>query len=84
MVQIVRVDTVDGSTLDIELNNGHLILFDMDSLLQENPAYQPLQGKEVLSRPKTDGQKIFWDEGPQLTLAEILMLLGLCGHDGTK
>ena len=39
---MTRVDTLDNATLDIELSNGHLILFSMKRLLKENLAYAPL------------------------------------------
>lgn len=75
MLQIIRVDIVDGQTLDIELSNGHLILFDTRCLKAEGPAYAALRELEVLPRPQTDGQSIFWRDGPRLTLEEIMTLL---------
>lgn len=75
MLQITRVDTVDGQTLDIELNNGHLVLFNMQSLLNSNVEYQGLKEKRVLPRPSTDGQSVFWSDGPRLMLTDILILL---------
>lgn len=75
MLQIIRVDVVDGQTLDIELNNGHLVLFNMQRLLEADAGYQCLRDRKVLPRPGTDGQSIFWRDGPRLTLADILTLL---------
>ena len=75
MLQITRVDVVDGQTLDIELNNGHLILFDMRWLIERDPIYSFLRNTEVLPRPHTDGQSVFWQDGPRLTLVEIMTLL---------
>jgi len=69
------VDIVDDWTLDIELSNGHLILFDMRYLMETNPAYDILRKLEVLARPNTDGQSIYWLDGPRLTLEEIMSLL---------
>ncbi|MEA4846518.1 MAG: hypothetical protein VB106_04705 [Clostridiaceae bacterium] len=75
MLQITRVDIVDGQTLDIELSNGHLILFDTRRLLEADPAYDTLRDLEVLPRPSTDGGSVFWRDGPRLGLEEIMNLL---------
>ena len=72
MVKITRVDVLDGQTLDIELSNGHLILFDTRHLLKTDPTYDVLLDLEVLPRPGTDGQSIFWQNGPRLALTEIM------------
>ncbi len=75
MLQITRVDIVDGQTLDIELNNGHLILFDTRRLPEADHSYDSLRNMEVLPRPNTDGQNIFWRDGPRLALEDILRWL---------
>ncbi|HBT63370.1 MAG TPA: hypothetical protein DEB10_01750 [Ruminococcaceae bacterium] len=75
MLQITRVDIVDGQTLDIELSNGHLILFDTRCLPEENHRYGSLRDLEVLPRPSTDGQSIFWPDGSRISLKEILRWL---------
>jgi hypothetical protein len=77
MLQIIRVDIVDGQTLDIELNNGHLILFDTRRLPEANHTYDQLRDLEVLPRPNTDGRSIFWRDGPRLGLEEILNWLSI-------
>ncbi len=75
MLQITRVDIVDGQTLDIELSNGHLILFDTQHLPKANQNYDSLRDLEVLPRPNTDGVSIFWKDGPRITLEEVLQWL---------
>ncbi|MDD4239372.1 MAG: hypothetical protein PHT62_12580 [Desulfotomaculaceae bacterium] len=75
MLQITRADVVDDWTLDIELNNGHMILFDTRRLAETDPAYAVLRKLEVLPRPSTDGQSIYWRDGPRLELREIMTLL---------
>lgn len=72
MLRITRVDIVDGQTLDIELSNGHLILFDTRHLLKEDPSYDQLGELEVLPRPQTDGHCVFWQDGPSIALDRIL------------
>ncbi|MCQ1530285.1 hypothetical protein [Lutispora saccharofermentans] len=75
MLQIIRVDIVDGQTFDIELSNGHLILFDTRQLMEKDNSYEILRNLEVLPRPNTDGRSIFWRDGPRLELDEIMALL---------
>lgn len=75
MLQITRVDIVDGQTLDIELSNGHLILLDTRRLPKSSPAYGRLGDLEVLPRPGTDGTGVFWRDGPRLELGDIIALL---------
>jgi len=76
MLQITRADVMDDRTLDIELSNGHLILFDTRRLMETDSAYNILQNSDVLPRPSTDGQSIFWRDGPKLSLKEIMTLPG--------
>ncbi len=75
MLRITRVDIVDDWTLDIELSNGHVILFDTRRLTEADPTYDCRKNLEVLPRPGTDGQSIFWEDGPRLMLGEIMTLL---------
>ena len=75
MLKITRVDIVDGQTLDIELSNGHLILFDTKHLPKADHNYDSLRDLEVLPRPNTDGKSIFWQEGPRISIEEILSWL---------
>lgn len=77
MLQITRVDILDGQTLDIELNNGHLILFDTRQLSKTNHTYDSLRALESLPRPRTDGDSIFWQDGPRIALKDILEWLSV-------
>lgn len=77
MLQITRVDILDGQTLDIELNNGHLILFDTRRLPNADHRYDSLRDLELLPRPSTDGRDIFWRNGARIALAEILGWLSI-------
>ena len=77
MLQITRVDIVDGQTLDIELSNGHLILFDTQHLPETNHSYDSIRDLEVLPRPNTDGRSIFWQNGPLIALEDIFKWLSI-------
>lgn len=72
MLQITRVDIVDGQTLDIELSNGHLILFDTQHLPGADHSYDSLRDLDALPRPSTDGGTIFLQDGPRISLEQIL------------
>lgn len=72
MLKITRVDILDGKTLDIELNNGNLILFDTQCLPETDHSYDSLRRLDSLPRPSTDGQTIFWQNGPRITLNDIM------------
>ena len=75
MLRITRVDIVDGQTLDIELSNGHLILFDTQRLPTDNHDFRALRELTVLPRPQTDGKTIFWRNGTCISLEQILLWL---------
>ena len=77
MLEITRVDIVDGQTLDIELSNGHLILFDTRNLPKTNHDYDSLQALDVLPRPNTDGRSIYWENGPWIALDKIIEWLSI-------
>lgn len=72
MLYMRRVDTLDDAMLDIELSNGHVILFSMKPLLEQNPAYAPLRGRIPFPCPRNEGQCLYWQNGPALHLEEIL------------
>lgn len=84
MLRITRVDTLDDETLDIELSNGHLILFSMQDLLDGDPAYASLRGKLPFPCPVNEGGGLRWDDGPRLALSEILSMLARQGGETAK
>lgn len=85
MPQIIRVDILDGQTLDIELSNGHLILFDTQRLPRRDHSYDTLRATELLTRPETDGQSVYWAGGPRIELSKIMELVtGQAGRDGEE
>lgn len=75
MPHITRVDILDGQTLDIELSNGHLILFDTQRLPKEDHSRNSLWNLQLLPRPSTDGHSVYWRDGPRIELAQIMALL---------
>ncbi len=71
MLKIIRVDALDCSKLDIELSNGSLILFDMRQLMRE-PDFAVLLEDDRIYYPKTDGERVFWSDGPAITVEQLM------------
>lgn len=74
MAYIVRVSALDDDTIDIELNNGNLILLDMKPLMAIQE-FAELREDNRLLYPKTDGRGVFWKDGPSISLEEAIGLL---------
>ena len=76
MPKITRVDMLDGKTLDIELDNGNLILFNVSPLIETDKGFSALRGDDKsLPKPKTDGDNVYWEGCPKLTLSRIIELV---------
>lgn len=74
MLKIVRVDTLDGDMMDVELSNGNIIILDLQ-LLMEKPTFDSLREDKRYSYPKTDGSCVYWRDGPRLSLEEIFAVM---------
>lgn len=70
MPEVVRVDTVGGDMLDIQLDNGNIILLSITLLLCD-ARFTRLKEDGRVFYPKTDGECVFWREGPRLTIEEL-------------
>lgn len=75
MEKIIRVDTLDTCTLEIELSGGSIILLNVTPLLDDDPAFAALRSPERFMRPATDGDGIVWQDGPRLSLDRVFSLL---------
>ena len=74
MLEIVRVGALDSAKLDIELSNGSLILLDMRPLLAE-PEFAALLEDDRVLYPRTDGDRVYWQNGPSVTLERLMRLI---------
>ena len=63
-----------GATMDIHLDNGQTLLFSFRPLA-DAPAFRALLQDGRLFKPKTDGSRVYWQDGPNLTLEKIMALL---------
>lgn len=83
---IMRVSTVGGDMLSIELSNGNIVLLAL-AVLYESPEYEALKEDDRILYPRTDGQCVYWRDGPTLEMEEITKLSfrqGKEGLNGTK
>jgi len=74
LLKIIRVGALDGEKLDIELSNGSLILLDLQPLLRERRFDVLLEDDRILY-PKTDGNRIYWKNGPSITIDQLMKLV---------
>ena len=71
MCRIKRVDTLDSQTLDIQFGSGHVLLLDLNAL-RGNPAIAQLLDSGDWCRPRTDGATVYWRDGPQLNIEQLI------------
>jgi hypothetical protein len=71
--KIVRVEALDEQSqcISVELENGSIILLELTPKLGD-PLFAQIR---ELSRPRTDGGRVYWANGASLTLDEILEML---------
>lgn len=71
--KIVKVEALDEQSqrISVELENGSIILFELTPKLGD-PLFAQIR---ELSRPRTDGNRVYWANGASLTLNEILDML---------
>ena len=71
--KILRVETLDGQSdcIAVELENGSMAILEL-SARQDDPLFADIR---KLSRPKTDGDRVYWSNGASLTVDEIMTML---------
>lgn len=74
-MKIVRVGALDNNTLEIEIENGSTILLNTDLLLDRSEFAGLKEGDRILY-PHTDGHCLYWHNDVQLSVDEIISLLG--------
>lgn len=62
---------LSGTLLDIHFQNGQGLLLSLKSK-QDDPAFLRLYREGELFRPNTDGDVIYWRDGPRLTLEDVM------------
>ena len=74
MARISSVGALDGDTIDIHLPDGSAVLFCLSPHL-DDPRFAMLKEDDRILYPKTDGEHIYWRDGPKLTLEEVFTLI---------
>ena len=71
--KIVRVEALDEQSdcIAVEFENGSMAILEL-SVRQDDPLFAEIK---KLSRPKTDGEHIYWSNGASLTVDEIMKML---------
>ena len=67
-------DDLSGVFLDISFMNGQTVLLPLTAKAHD-PEFIEMFQKDRLFRPKTDGERVYWNDGPSLSCAEILQLV---------
>ena len=65
---------VFGAAVIIHLDNSQTIFFSLEAKA-DDPEYIALLKGKRLFEVKTDGESIYWPDGPQLYFAEIMEIL---------
>jgi len=74
MLKILRVGIVGDDMLDVQLSNGNIVMLELRPMLKQ-PRFAPLSEDDRILYPKTNGETVYWREGPTLTLDEITAML---------
>ena len=65
---------VFGAAVIIHLDNSQTIFFSLETKA-DDPAYTALLKGKRLFEVKTDGESIYWPDGPHLSFGEIMEIL---------
>ena len=74
MLKILRVGIVGDDMLDVQLDNGNILMLELASLMKR-PGIAPLREDDRILYPRTDGERVYWRDGPSITLDEIMKML---------
>ena len=64
-------DSVFKTVLNIYLGNEQVIIFSLESKARD-PAYIAIYEDKRLFEPKTDGESVYWKNGPRIMFTEIM------------
>jgi hypothetical protein len=77
--KIEKVGALASDALDINFDNGSILILSIHLILSL-PGFESLLEDDRIYYPKTDGNCIYWRDGPRpLSVAEILSLVGRSG-----
>lgn len=71
---------VFGAAVIVHLGNSQTLFFSLESKA-DDPEYATLREGKRLFGVKTDGESIYWPDGPRLTFDEIIQILRESGDE---
>ncbi len=73
MAKIIKAESLDDQSdcIAVELDNGTMVIIELTAK-HSDPLFAEIKN---LSRPKTDGERIFWSNGASLTVDDIMKML---------
>ena len=71
---IAGVEAFDDDCFGVTLESGHTILLELGGRIHE-PAFAALIENGTFGKPQTDGERLYWTDGPSITLEEIFAML---------
>lgn len=74
MPRILRTGIVGEDMMDVHLDNGHILMIDLSSLLIM-PDFSHLREDDRILYPKTDGISVYWRDGPSLSVDKLFLLM---------
>ncbi len=73
---MVRIkDVWLGDTLNISLNNGHMVFIPIEQREADDRRFREVLSGKCNSPPKTDGAHIYWSDGPHFSVEEIMRMV---------
>jgi hypothetical protein len=71
---ITNVEAMNRETLSVDLAGGHALMLPV-ALLLSLPDFSSLAEDDRILYPHTDGECVYWNHGPKISLSEIIALL---------
>ncbi|MDR0839915.1 MAG: hypothetical protein LBN26_00795 [Christensenellaceae bacterium] len=63
-----------GIALDVDLDNGASMMVYLDSKAGE-PSFTDILNGKYRAKPKTDGERVYWENGASLSFQEMIDML---------
>jgi hypothetical protein len=74
LLKILRVGIVGDDMLDVQLNNGNILMLELAPFFH-CPSFAPLREDDRILYPKTDGDHVYWRDGPRLSVDQLMRML---------
>ena len=75
-------DSGMGIVLYVNLQNGEGIIISLDSKADE-PLFRDVVNGKCRSKPLTDGERVYWENGASLSVQEMISILQTDRREGS-